>query len=547
MGYHRSLRRARPASLLAGLALLSTVGVPLLHADPAAAAPAPASAIPATPGSARGDFNHDGYADIAIGVPLETVSVSMQGAVEIIYGSAAGLDPVAALPGHPGEQFLLQQTPGDAFAFGLALAVGDFNGDGFGDLAVGANGEDVGPTGQNEGSVTVFYGSATGLVPASAQYFNESTPTLNNQFGFNLAAGDFNGDHKDDLAVDVLNETVNGVANAGAVIVYPGSATGVDTAHPAQLDADKPGTKGVATGGAQFGSVLAVGDVNRDGRADLAVAAPGDTVNGKANAGAVHLFFGCSTGVTCTLLDTATDQYISQGSPGVQGTPEVADFFGLALAMGDFGRGPGADLAVGVPYEDIKSVTDAGLVQVFYSNGSKLAFGNDQFLHQGGSLGDIAETGDEFGAVLAAGNVGNGPQADLVIGVPFETVGTAASAGAIHVLYGGPNGLKTSGVEFITQDSPNIPSSVNPSYGFGKSLTIANFGFSPEGDLAIASRDTVNGQTAAGAVTVLYGGAGSIGSATQIQYWTQDSPGVSDDAEAGDLFGGVYGQPGLAG
>src|SRR6266550_2130061 len=124
MGRNRSFRRARPASLVVGLALMSSVCVPLLHAAPAVAAPA-APASPATPGSARGDFNNDGYADISIGVPLESDTFSMQGAVEIIYGSATGLDPVAAA-GHPAEQLLFEQNPGEAFAFGLALAVGDF-------------------------------------------------------------------------------------------------------------------------------------------------------------------------------------------------------------------------------------------------------------------------------------------------------------------------------------------------------------------------------------------------------------------------------------
>src|SRR4051794_17610218 len=131
----RTFRRARPAHLVAGLVLLTSVGVPILQSPVAKAA----TATPSVPGAARGDFNNDGYADIAIGVPLEADTLDMQGAVQVIYGSATGLDPVAA-PGHPGNQFLLEPTPGLLAAFGLALAVGDFNGDKFGDLAVGANG-----------------------------------------------------------------------------------------------------------------------------------------------------------------------------------------------------------------------------------------------------------------------------------------------------------------------------------------------------------------------------------------------------------------------
>src|SRR3989442_15448541 len=84
----RSFRRARPTHLLAGLGLLTSVGVPLLE-SPVATAAAPASV---TPGTARGDFNNDGYADLAVGVPLEDIVAENQGVVQVIYGSARGLN-----------------------------------------------------------------------------------------------------------------------------------------------------------------------------------------------------------------------------------------------------------------------------------------------------------------------------------------------------------------------------------------------------------------------------------------------------------------------
>jgi hypothetical protein len=301
------------------------------------------------------------------------------------------------------------------------------------------------------------------------------------------------------------------------------------------------------------GVFVATGDVNGDGRSDLAVSAPGDTVKGHANAGSVHLFFGCAGGPDCRLVNTADDELITQSVKGVQGSSETGDFFGISLAMANFGRGAGDDLAVGIHGETVSGVAGAGAVQVFYSNGQALSLPDSQLFSQGVSgVPEVSEAGDQFGAVLAAGNIGKSPEADLVIGTPFEDLdgptGLLQSAGTVTVVYGRADGLSRSGIQLITQDTPNIPSEIGPSYGFGKSLIIANFGFSDEGDLAIASRDTVNGQVAAGAVTVLYGAAGQqITKTTNIQYWTQDSPGISDTAEAGDLFGGVFGQPGLAG
>jgi hypothetical protein len=80
---------------------------------------------------------------------------------------------------------------------------GDFNGDGFDDLAVGAPGETVAGL-QFAGSVTIIYGSRKGLVATGNQTFRLDSPgvdgvaTANGAFGFSLAAGDYNDDGRDD-------------------------------------------------------------------------------------------------------------------------------------------------------------------------------------------------------------------------------------------------------------------------------------------------------------------------------------------------------------
>jgi len=112
---------------------------------------------------ASGDFNDDGFDDLAIGVKFESLAGSNEGAVNVIYGSASGLHQNLGLP----NQFWTQDSQGiidtaeNTDNFGLALTVGDFNADGFDDLAIGVPNETLSVT--DQGAVNVIYGSASGL------------------------------------------------------------------------------------------------------------------------------------------------------------------------------------------------------------------------------------------------------------------------------------------------------------------------------------------------------------------------------------------------
>lgn len=88
---------------------------------------------------ARGDFNGDGYEDLAIGIPWESVTntpfapIPSAGAVEVIYGTASGLESANRQLWHQGA-LGLEDAAETGDLFGAALAAGDFNGDGFDDL-----------------------------------------------------------------------------------------------------------------------------------------------------------------------------------------------------------------------------------------------------------------------------------------------------------------------------------------------------------------------------------------------------------------------------
>jgi hypothetical protein len=140
---------------------------------------------------AAGDLDGDGFVDLAIGVPGEDTAINGVGAVNVLYGGVDGL-------GGAGSQLFTQASPGmvgtaeDGDQFGQALAVGDFDGDGVADLAVGVPGEGLGAT-SSAGAVNVLYGGADGLSGAGSQLFTQDSPELpdtaedSDQFGAALA------------------------------------------------------------------------------------------------------------------------------------------------------------------------------------------------------------------------------------------------------------------------------------------------------------------------------------------------------------------------
>jgi hypothetical protein len=138
-------------------------------------------------------------------------------------------------------------------------------------------------------------------------------------------------------------------------------------------------------------------------------------------------------------LTAAGDQIWDRDIVEVEGGAEALDHFGYALAAGDFNSDGRDDLAIGVPFEDIDSIPNAGAVNVLYGSAGGLMAAGDQPWHQ--DVADVegaAESGDEFALALAAGDFDGDGQDDLAIAVPEEDVESIADAGAVNVLYGLP-------------------------------------------------------------------------------------------------------------
>jgi hypothetical protein len=272
---------------------------------------------------AAGDFNDNDVADLAVGAAGEAVgSAGGAGAVSVLYGSSGGLTA-------SGGQLFTQVggSPEIGDQVGSALAAGDFNNNGSADLAVGAPFEAVASAG-GAGAVSVLYGSVGGLTASGGRLFTQvgGTVEANDLFGWAVAAADFNHDGFADLTAGAPWERVGSASLAGAVSVLYGSAGGL-TVTGRRLFTQVGGTVEVLD---QFGAQLASGDFNTDGFADLAAAAPEETVGPVGAAGAVSVLPGSGGGLTST-----GGQLFTQNSPGVPGTAEELDRFGgMAFVAG---------------------------------------------------------------------------------------------------------------------------------------------------------------------------------------------------------------------
>jgi hypothetical protein len=403
---------------------------------------------------AAGDFNGDGFDDLAIGVPNEDAGVTDDGVVQILYGSAAGLTAT-------GSQAFYQGAPnieGDPEAgdhFGSALATGDFNRDGFDDLAIGVPDESIGGV-SKVGAANVIYGTANGLNAAGDQLWYQGLDGVQDfteagdRFGFALAAADFDGDGFDDLAIGVPFEGLAGGSQAGAVNVLYGSASGLSAAGNQFWNEDVRGGRSVS--GDQYGFALAAANFGKSSHADLAVGIPGYDPFAARDAGGVNVIYGSPTG-----LNPSGNQVWFQRADGIAGDGEAFDNFGFALAAGNFGNSSHADLAVGVPSDSLAGVDDVGMVNVIFGSTNGLTAAGNQLWHQNVvGIGDSAERFDNFGWALAAGNFGKSSHADLAIGVPFEDIGDPPQreAGLVHVIYGASDGLSNSEDQVWTQGHP---------------------------------------------------------------------------------------------
>ncbi|GGK95194.1 FG-GAP repeat protein [Mangrovihabitans endophyticus] len=495
----------------------------------------PASAASAACPHLSSDFNGDGYADVAAGAPEagDVPSGSLSGAVTIAYGAADGIDTGSTPPHTFTARSVVEATgdEGSLGSLGYQIATGYFDGDCFADLAV---------SGQNR--VAVLYGSDSGLGTDRAKLFDKSSIEGGETriwFGDALAAGDFDGDGLDDLAIGASGlhwnrevGTPDTDDDGGAVGILPGSDSGLTTDGAFWLTQDSPGVPGGAESLDGFGRALAAADFDLDGRADLAIGTPFEALSA-GPVGAVVVVRGSAEGLTGTGA-----QWFDQGTAGVPGNPEEGDHFGRALAAGDLTGDGRPDLVIASPDEAIGQISSAGAIAVLKSGPTGVsatgALGFDQSDPQ---IPGEAEN-DFFGAALAIGDLNRDGRADLAVGSPNESVGSAPYTGAVILLYSGSGGITATGSRWLDQNSTGIPGANEDSDAFGSALHVVPGAYGGRNALVVGSpgEDTGSAQDS-GAFTVVPGDAAGIPGPTGYFFGPSRLPDLPGRTDLGSSLG----------
>lgn len=313
--------------------------------------------------------------------------------------------------------------------FGAAArGIGDVNGDGIEDIAIGANGDDDGGT--DKGAVYILFMNANGTV-ASHQKISDTqgglVGSIDDNFGVDIESiGDFNNDGIPDIAVGEARGN-DGGTRRGHVWILLLNANG--TVQNEYKISDTQGNfTGILSNNDRFGQNIAnLGDLDGNGTIDLAVGSVFDD-DGGIDQGAVWILFMNSNGTV------SSHQKISETAGNLTSPLASLDNFGVCVeAIGDLDGDGVTDLAVGSRGDD-DGATNAGACYILFLNANGTVKDEQKISNLEGGLGTVLATGDRFGGNFGflGDHTGDGFQ-ELAVGSYLDDEG-GTDRGAVYVL-----------------------------------------------------------------------------------------------------------------
>ncbi len=399
-----------------------------------------------------------------------------------------------------------------------AIAVADFNDDGFQDILVGAANADRPESGSDtadNGVAYVIYGKKPFPKSIDLKSFtNADVVIIGTDFGDHLgtsvAAGDVNGDGIADMILGApdADGPLNQDSETGEIYVVFGGTNLPDEFDLLYMPAPVTLVGQVALGG--FGNSLAAVDLNGDGIKDIVVGQPNGNGPGgsRPDGGSVFVYFGSQN-----LISPIPDIGFKAPDMTIYGQ-KAGDMLGYSLTGGDFNGDGLSDLVMGAPMADgaLEKKPDAG--EVYILSGSHELPGLVDLAGSTttgtGSLQVIGgDEGDRLGTSVGAGNANQDAYDDLLIGAPMAS---------------GPNNIRGfSGEAYLILGQENLPPVIdidengdiavkvfgaNPLDGLGSAVAINDTDGDGFAELVISASNARGGdqdKAGAGAVYVIKG------------------------------------------
>jgi hypothetical protein len=220
---------------------------------------------------------------------------------------------------------------------------------------------------------------------------------------------------------------------------------------------------------------------------------------------------------------------VTQDTAGVPGSTEPNDRFGTSVSLGYFlGAVSIADVAVGSPYDDVGGVADAGTVTIVQDldgvSGGAVVYDQDS-----AGVPDVVESDDRFGYSLDS--MRSGSTSRLAVGVPYEDIGSAASAGLVQ-LFSGNGSTLTAGVG-LTQNTAGVFEESETGDLFGERVAWARPWVGDTTTWIAVSAPSEDGIANNTGLVQLF----PITDLGAERNFSQSSPGIPGDAQTGERFG----------